>query len=132
PRSRACPGSGRAGALPSTRGPTMAQRAACTCRAPRACRATTRCHLSLLRPYLLERCRPGIGIDQHQRGLLHARPDSARPEELEDGPEAHALVEGLLDLVQQGLAPLAIGLDGLVLVQGVDVGLAAVRVGAVP
>src|SRR5207245_8449620 len=130
-RSRACASSARAGAFPWTRGAKRARRSACTCRAPHTCRARTRCRLLLLQPYLLEWRRPGVGIDQHQPGLLHARPDSARPEELEDGTEAHALVEGLLDLVQQGLALLAIGLDGLLPVQGVDVGIAAVRVGAV-
>src|SRR5438105_4585403 len=118
-RSRACSSSARAGAFPSTRAPNMARRSACTCRAPHACRARTRCRLLLLQPYLLEWRRPGIGVDQHQRRFLHAGPDSARPEELEDRPEPHALVEGLLDLVQHGLALLAIGLDRLLLVEGV-------------
>src|SRR6266498_54995 len=82
----------------------------------------------LLQPHLLERRRPRIRIDQHQRGLLHAQPDRARPVEFEDGPESHALVEGLLDLVQHGLALLPVGLHGLLLVERVDVGIAAVGV----
>src|SRR6266850_190393 len=106
----------------------------CTCRDPSVSRTSAprgRCHLPLLEPYLLERRRPRIGIDEHQCGLLHARPDAARPVELEDGRETHALVEHLLDLEQQGLALLAIRLHGLLLVERVDVRIAAVRVGAV-
>src|SRR2546427_10496836 len=81
----------------------------------------------LLQPHLLERRRPRIRGDQHQRGLLHARPDRARPDEFEHGPESHALVEGLRDLVQHGLALLAAGLQGVLLAERVDVGLAAAR-----
>src|SRR5207247_1677231 len=74
---------------------------------------------------------PWIGVDEHQRGLLHARADPARPDVLEDRPEAHALVEELLDLVQRRLALLPVGLPRLLLVQRVDVGIAAIGVRAV-
>jgi hypothetical protein len=36
-------------------------------------------------------------------------------------------MEQVLDLVQQGLALATVGLPGLLLVQGVDVGIAAIR-----
>src|SRR6266849_6251217 len=121
-RSRACSSSVRADTFPWTRRTKRARRSACTCPGPRGSRRKTCYRLFLLQPDLLERRRPGIGVDQHQRGLLHARPDPAGPEELEDGPESHALVERLLDLVQHDLALLPIGLHGLLLVERVDIG----------
>src|SRR5207249_7873004 len=54
-----------------------------------------------LEPDLLERSRPRVGVDQHQRGLGHAGPDAARPDELVERTEPRALVEELLDLMQQ-------------------------------
>src|SRR5215813_6054572 len=116
-----------AAASPWTRPTSGARSSACTCRAPSGSKRS----LSLLQPDLLEWRRPRIGIDQHQRGLLDARPDAAGPEELEDRRKAHPLVERLLDLEQHGLALLTVGLHGLLLVERVDVGIAAVGVGAV-
>ena len=88
------------------------------------------CTSALLEPDLLEGRRPRIGVDQHQRGLLHPGPDAARPDVLADRPEPHPLVDELLDLVQHRLPLAAIGLQRLLLEQRVDVGIAAVGVGA--
>src|SRR6266540_2236138 len=87
--------------------------------------------LALLEPDFRERCRPRLWVDQHQSGLLHAWPDTARPDVLEDRPEPHPFVERLLDLVQHRLPLLPIGLSGLLLVERVDVGIAAIGVGTV-
>src|SRR5260370_36361627 len=78
--------------------------------------------LSLLETNVFQRRGPWIGVDEHQGGLLHARADPARPDVLEDRPGAHALVEGLLDLVQHRLALLPVGLPRLLLVARVAVG----------
>src|SRR5215510_414753 len=72
---------------------------------------------------------PGVWVDQHQRGLLDAGTDAARPHVLPDGAEADALVDELLDLVQHRLALAAIGDERLLLEQRVDVGVAAVGIG---
>src|SRR4029077_409471 len=84
----------------------------------------------LSQAHVFERRRPRIRVDQHERGLRHPRADSAGPDVLEDRRDPHALVHDLLDLVQERLALLAIGLAGLPLVEVVDVGVAAVGVGA--
>src|SRR5207248_3409910 len=60
----------------------------------------------------------------------HARPEPARPDELIERPEARALVDELLDLMQQRLALLAIGLARLLLEERLDVRVGAARVGA--
>src|SRR5712691_8134192 len=62
----------------------------------------------LLETYFFQRRRPGIGVDQHQRGFLHTRPHSTRPYVVPDGPEPHPLVQELLDLAQEGLALLPV------------------------
>ena len=64
----------------------------------------------LLQAHVLERRRPRVRVDHHQRRLGHPRPDRARPDVLEDRRQAHALVDGLLDLVQDRLALLPVGL----------------------
>src|SRR5437870_12598028 len=94
--------------------------------------ATSAVYRSLvsLQAYLFERRRPGVGIDQHQRRLLDPRADPARPDVVPDRAEPHPLVDELLDLVQQRLALAAIGHERLLLVERVDVGIAAVGVGA--
>src|SRR5258706_2224710 len=74
-----------------------------------------------LQPHVVERRRPGIGIDQHDAGLRHPRPDPARPDVLEDGPHAYALVDEPLDLVEQGLPLGPVRLAALLLVEGVQV-----------
>src|SRR5262245_5138134 len=84
----------------------------------------------LLQPDVLERRRPGVGRDRHERRILDARPDPAGPDVLEDRRDARALVHDLLNLVQERLALLAIGLARLLLVEGIGVGIAAVGVGA--
>src|SRR5581483_4823562 len=69
--------------------------------------------------------------DQHERRLLDARPDATRPHVLEDRRDADALVHQPLDLVEQQLALAAIELVRLLLVERVDVRVAAVGIGAV-
>src|SRR5919198_5914264 len=81
--------------------------------------------------YLFHRRGPRIRVDEHERGLRHPRPDAARPDVLVDGPEPHPFVEELLDLVQERLALFPVALQRLLLVEGVDVGIRAVGVGAV-
>src|SRR5262245_30969906 len=84
-----------------------------------------------LQPDLFEWRRPRIGIDEHQRWLGHARSDAARPDILEDGAVAHALVHEALDLMQHRLALLPVRLRGLLLEKSVDVRIATVGVGSV-
>src|SRR5438093_658839 len=55
---------------------------------------------------------------------------TTRPDVVPDRPESHPLVDELLDLVQQDLALPAIGHERLLLVERVDVRVAAIRVGA--
>src|SRR5258705_4124853 len=57
-----------------------------------------------LQPHILQRSRPRKGIDLHQRDLLDARPDPARPEIVEDRRKPGPLVQGFLDPVQHHLA----------------------------
>src|SRR2546430_12678898 len=61
---------------------------------------------STLFPYttLFRSRRPRIGIDHHERRVLHARSDPAGPDVLEDRRDPRALVHELLDLVQHRLA----------------------------
>src|SRR5712691_8891698 len=80
---------------------------------------------------LFERRRPGIGVDEHQRRLLHPRSDPTRPNVLVQGPEAHALVQKLLDFVQEGGALAVVEFDCLLFVQRVDVRIAPIGVCAV-
>src|SRR5207237_2796126 len=80
---------------------------------------------------VLERGRPRIRIDHQEGGVGDAGPDGARPDVLVDRGEAHALVDELLDLVEQGLALFPVELAGLLLPQRVDVGIGAARVDAV-
>src|SRR5262245_18310422 len=86
--------------------------------------------LARLQAHLFEGSRPRVRVDQHQRRLGHPRPDAAWPDVLEDGPEPYALVEDLLDLMEHRLALLPAGLHGLLPVERVVVGIAAVGVGA--
>src|SRR5215207_3039170 len=111
----------RAGVVPSP--------SACEARAPPP-DVRPRCSL-LLQPDLFERRGPGIRVDQQERGLGHAGPDPARPDVLVDRRDADPLVHELLDLVEEHLALLLVRLDALLLVEGVDVGIAAVGPGAV-
>src|SRR5262249_20180957 len=59
---------------------------------------TSRAGSLLLEADLLERRRPRVRVDQHERGVFNPRPDRARPDVVVDGCEAHTLVEDLLDL----------------------------------
>src|SRR2546428_779838 len=70
-----------------------------------------------LQPHLFQRRRPGIGIDQHERGLLHPGADAARPDIVVDRAIPDALVHQALDLVQHGLPLGMIRLHGLLLEQ---------------
>src|SRR5439155_20107935 len=83
---------------------------------------------SLLQLDLFQRRRPWIGIDQHERGLGHARADAARPDVLPDRSEPHAVVQDLLDLDQERFALLLVGFERLLLVEKVDVGESTVGV----
>src|SRR5262249_6348058 len=85
----------------------------------------------LLETHLFKRGRPGIGVDQHQRRLRHARPDTTRPDVFPERSKSHPIVERLLNLVQQSLALLPIGLTSLLLVERVDVGIPAIGIRAV-
>src|SRR5438093_12869457 len=64
--------------------------------------------LALLEPDLFERRRPWIGIDEHERGVLHAGGDPARADAVVDGGEAHAGVALWLDLREPRRARLRI------------------------
>src|SRR5262247_2939779 len=97
----------------------------------RARQAWIGCGLARLQPNVFQWRRPRIRIDQHQGRLRDPRPDAARPDELPERSESHALVEQLLDLVQGGLALAPVGLARLLTVERVDVGIGAARVGAV-
>src|SRR4029453_2386671 len=77
--------------------------------------------LLFLESHFLERCRPGIRVDEHQRRFLDPRPHAARPDVLPDRSEADALVDELLDLMQERLALLLVGDERLLLVERVDV-----------
>src|SRR5262249_21631815 len=85
-------------------------------------------HSSLLQAHILERRRPGVGVDRHQRRLLHPRSDAARPDVEPDGREHHALVHELLDLVQQGLAFRPVRLTVLLFEQCINIGIASPRI----
>src|SRR5882672_11466713 len=86
---------------------------------------------SLSQAHVFERRRPRVWVDQHQGGLRHSRAHPARPDIVVDGPEPHPLVEEALDLVQRRLALPPVGLPGLLLVERVDVRIAAIGEGAV-
>src|SRR4030095_11356590 len=75
----------------------------------------------LLQAHLLEGRRPGIRVDEHQRGLGRARAHRARPDVGVDRGEAYALGQLLLDAVEQRLALLAVDLARLLGVEGLDV-----------
>src|SRR3989454_11324214 len=59
-----------------------------------------------------------------------SRPHPARPRVVPDRREPRPLVEELLDPVQHRRAPATVSLEGLLLVQGLDVGIGAIRIGA--
>src|SRR6185295_15481895 len=81
----------------------------------------------LFQTHLFQRRRPRVGVDQHQRRLGHARAHPARPHVLEDGTVPDALMYEALDVVQNRLPLLPIGLNGLLLEERVDIGIAAIR-----
>src|SRR5262245_19432602 len=97
-----------ASARATSRGPPMA-RAVLVVMAATGARVTRA--LLFLQPHLFQRRGPGVRVDQVQRRLVHAGADPAGPPVLEDRREAYALVQGLLDLVQHGLALLAVCLE---------------------
>ena len=89
PRARAC---ARSRASSGTRrAPREERMASGPCRVPwlTMTRARARVDSSslLLQLHLLERRRPRIRIDHHQRGVLDARPDAARPDVVVDRRE---------------------------------------------
>jgi hypothetical protein len=65
-----------------------------------------------------------------ERGLLDPGAHAARPDVLSDWPEPHPLVDELLDLVQHRFSLAAIADERLLLEQRIDVGIAAIGVGA--
>src|SRR5438270_10364093 len=70
--------------------------------------------------------RERVAGDERERGGIDARPDAGQERRLEDRREHHALVDELLDAMQQRLALLGIDLDRLFAEEPVDVGIAAV------
>src|SRR5215510_4472042 len=83
-----------------------------------------------LEPYLFERRRPRVGIDQHQPRLLNSWSNSARPDVFPDGPKHHAFVYKVLDLVQERFTLAAISLAVLLFEERVDVRIAPIGHGA--
>src|SRR5262245_13499388 len=71
---------------------------------------------------VFQRGRPRVRIDGQQHRVGDARSDRARPDVLPDRSKPHPLVDELLDLVEHGLALVAIRLPGLALEEVVDVG----------
>src|SRR5436190_23513918 len=67
----------------------------------------------LFEAHLFKRRRPRVGVDQHQRGLIHARTHPAGPDVLEDRTVPDALVHEALDLVQHSLPLTTIRLHSL-------------------
>src|SRR6266850_6826869 len=63
-----------------------------------------------------------IAPDQADARLLEARPDPPGERQLVDRNVRHPVVENLLDLMDQGLAPLHVGLARLTLEQVLDLG----------
>src|SRR5215467_13780258 len=104
---------------------TRARTRSTAVRASRASRIS-----ALFQAYVFERRRPRIRVDHHERRIGYPRPDAARPDVFEDRRDPHAVGHDLLDLVQERLALLAIGLARLLLVERVDLGIAAVGVRA--
>src|SRR5689334_24738417 len=82
---------------------------------------------AFLQADFLQRRRPRIRVDEHQRRLLHTWADAAGPDVIEDAREAGAVVEHLLDLMQHRFALLAIELARLFLVERLDIRVRAVR-----
>src|SRR5262245_39529703 len=88
----------------------------------------------LLRPldlHVLQRPRVGEAPDQVDARLLDARADAPDERQLVDRNVGHALVQDALDLMEQGLALLRVGLARLALEEILDVGHDAGRVDAV-
>src|SRR3989442_11911840 len=106
--------------------------AAHTIQYPRSCveEPVVEARLALLEPHLFERRRPRIRVNEHERGVLHARTDPARPDVVVDRREAHAVVELLLNLREHRRALLLVQLLRLLAVERLDVGIGAVRVRA--
>src|SRR5205823_3013480 len=88
-----------------------------------------RSYLRPLQPDILERRRPRKRVDLHQRGLLDARPDPARPEEVVDRRKPGPLVQHFLDLVQHCFALRMVRFRELLLIELIDIGPAAIGVG---
>src|SRR4030095_12476522 len=86
---------------------------------------------SRLEPNVLVRRRGRGRGNQGERRLLHSRSEGADESVLPDRGEHDALVQDLLDLMQQLLALLAVELLGLALEEILDLGEDAVRVPAI-
>src|SRR5215510_8393649 len=67
-----------------------------------------------------------VRVSGDRRHLGQPRPHAAEKRWLHDGREHRALVHELLDLLQQGLAPLLVHLGHLVAEEAVDVGIPAI------
>src|SRR3989442_13435383 len=106
--------------------------AAHTIQYPRSCveEPVVEARLALLEPDLFEGRRPRIRVNEHERRVLHARTDPARPDVVVDRGEADAAAELLLDLGEHRRALLLVQLLRLLPVERLDVGIGAVRVGA--
>src|SRR4029450_9704722 len=84
-----------------------------------------------LDPDVLQRARVGEASDQVDSRLLDARADAPDERQLVDRDLDHAVVQNALDLVDQRLALLRVGLPCLTLEQVLDLGDRARRVDAV-
>src|SRR5882672_2547135 len=98
---------------------------------PAVARDPSREHtLPRLQLHVLVRRREPVARHEPDPGFLHPRPHAVQEGEIPDRREHRALVDELLDAMKHGLALGAIQLHGLFPEQAVDVGVAAVGVGA--
>src|SRR5262249_24410368 len=88
------------------------------------------CLFRLERDVLVRR-RVGVARDQSEPGLADAWAHPVQERELPDGRIDDALLDELLDPLQGRLAPLDVGLRGLLAEEAVEIGIAAVDVGAI-
>src|SRR6478672_13353009 len=85
---------------------------------------------ALLDGHVLVRCGIGMALDQPEAGLADALAQAVDEGELPDRRVDRALVQDLLDLVQERRAFFLVELDRLLGEQRVDLGVVAVDVGA--
>src|SRR5262249_21362638 len=87
-----------------------------------------RCLLRLERNVLV-RCRVGVARDEPEPGFTDAWAHPVEERELPDGRVDDALLDELLDSLQGCLAPLGVGLRGLLAEEAVEIRIAPIHVG---